>query len=306
MASQEPIYLYLSPEFLQDIIHLVEEHNLKMVYWDMGGTIVDLSKTIKERATKKINMTYHRDITVEMFDHAIRVEWGRRETRKAIELIKSVDDDKKEKWYWIEFYTCVLNNLGIRVKDRQIVKWLATVQSNPKSFEELPYVRDTLRVLRENGTSVGIISNAFPSARRILDRSGLIDEFNKQHVILSYEYNSVKPERTIYKKAIEGAKVKPQEILFIDDRKSFVDGAIKFGMKAVVISDKKGQDSIGSGRPEITNNEYSAASIKINDFSILSSVLNGIWVRLAQFKTGFLCGQRDQRPTESSLLRPGM
>jgi FMN phosphatase YigB (HAD superfamily) len=157
-----------------------------MVYWDLGGTLVDLSPTMKERAVNRINREYHRKINVEMYDQAIRTEWMRRETPEAKKEIKSVDDDSKEKKYWIEFYTCVLRNLGIRVKDKHIVKWLATVQSNSKSFEELPYVRDTLGKLREMDISVGVISNAFPSARRILDDSGLIQEFKEQHVILSY------------------------------------------------------------------------------------------------------------------------
>lgn len=301
---QEPVVLHLSPDFPKIIVELVKELDIQMVYWDMGGTIVDLSPSIKERAIKKINSFYDREINEEMFDEAIRLEWGRRETRKAIEKIKSVNSDIKEKWYWIEFYTCVLKNLGIRVKDRHVVKWLATVQSNPKSFEELPYVRDTLRELRENRTAVGIISNAFPSARKILERSGLIQEFNEQHVILSYEYNSVKPERTIYKKAIDSAKVKPQEILFIDDRQSFVAGATKHGMKAVVIQNAKGQDFNGSGRNKIAKYENVENSLAFPEFLLGNPSLKELGTRIAHFITGIRCHQI-QRSTESSLLRQG-
>jgi FMN phosphatase YigB (HAD superfamily) len=233
--QQETVLLHLNPEFPQNIMDLVKEHKIKMVYWDLGGTLVDLSPSMKERIVKKINITYHREISLEIYDQAIRTEWAHRESPAAINKIKSVDDDRKERQYWIEFYTCVLKNLEIRVRDQSIVKWLATVQSNPKSFEELPFMRKTLVRLREMNISNGIISNAFPSTRKILDYSGLIQEFNEQHVILSYEYNSIKPERTIYQKAINRAKVKPHKILFVDDRKSFVDGATKHGMKTVII-----------------------------------------------------------------------
>ena len=77
-----------------------------MVYWDLGGTLVDLSLSMKERAVKKINMMYRREISMAMYDQAIRAEWLRRETPHAIKKIKLVNDDIKERQYWIEFYTC--------------------------------------------------------------------------------------------------------------------------------------------------------------------------------------------------------
>ncbi len=305
MAKREPVFLPLSPEFPLYIIDLVMENKIKMVYWDLGGTIVDLSPAIKERAVKKINTTYHCSISVEMFDQEIKAEWERRENHNAQKKIKSVNDDTKEKQYWIEFYMCVLKKLNIRVKDRNIVKWLATMQSNPQSFVELPFVRETIKNLREKNIPVGVISNAFPSARKILDKNGLIQEFNEQHVILSYEYNSVKPERTIYKKAIANAKVKPQEILFIDDRKSFVDGATASGMKAVVINDAKGEKFSGSGRPKLEKIEYLTKKLFVTIRFVIHRFIQ-ILNRSAQLITGILCHQRaQQRYSESSLLRQG-
>lgn len=287
MASQKTINLHLTPDFPQVIMDLVRLYRIKMVYWDMGGVMVDLSRTTKEQAIEQINMTYRQDIDVEMFDSAIRTEWGRRESREAQEIIKSVDDELKEKQYWIGFYACVLRNLAIHVTDYRIVEWLATMQQNPESFEELPFVRATLRLLREIGIPIGIISNAFPSARKILERSRLIQEFNEQHIILSYEYNSIKPEPVIYQEAIVKAEVMPYEILFIDDRISFVQGAAKHGMKAVIIDDTEGRDVNGSGK-------LTFAKIKSLENIFFSLVwfwnrwLKGNGRRLARLKIGIL------------------
>jgi HAD superfamily hydrolase (TIGR01509 family) len=303
--QQEPVFLCLSPEFPQNIIDLVKEHKIKMVYWDLGGTLVDLSLSMKERAVKKINTTYHSEISLELYDQVIKTEWTHRETPQARKKIKSIDDKIKERQYWIEFYTCVLKNLGLRVKDRSIVKWLATVQSNPKSFEELPFIRETLTRLKEMNIPVGIISNAFPSARRILEKNGLIQEFDEQHVILSYEYNSIKPERAIYQEAVNQAKVKPQEILFIDDRRSFVDGAARKGMKAVVINDTKGEKFSGSGKPKLGIIEYLAKKLLVT-VRFANHRIKRIRNRLARLTTGFLCGQRVQEHTTSLLPRRGM
>jgi FMN phosphatase YigB (HAD superfamily) len=179
------------------------------------------------------------------------------------------------------------------------------MQQNPESFEELPYVRDTIKKLREIGIPVGIISNAFPSARKILEKNGLKQEFDEEHVILSYEYNSIKPERVIYQGAIDQAGVEPYEILFIDDRKSFVEGAAKHGMKAVIINDTEGDDGNGSGKSKFETKE----SLKGHLLTVVwfwNRWLKGNRNQLARLITGFLCYLRALRFTMSLLLRQEM
>ena len=85
----------------------------------------------------------------------------------------------------------------------------------PLSEERVGWVGDAdLRrsITKSMGILVGIISNAFPSALKILEESGLIQKFKRQHVILSYEYNSVKPERAIYKQAVKKAKAATERL----------------------------------------------------------------------------------------------
>jgi len=51
--------------------------------------------------------------------------------------------------------------------------------------------------------------------------------------VLSYKVGALKPDKRIYQAALEKAKCKPEECLFIDDIEKFVKGARKSGMKAV-------------------------------------------------------------------------
>jgi HAD superfamily hydrolase (TIGR01509 family) len=238
-SQQNPIFLHFDldrrKEETVELLAFVKEKKIKMVYLDFGGTLVDLSETIKERVVKKINEICGSNISIGEFTSEVKNEWSRRESPIALKNIKLVTDNKQEKEYWIGFFSKVLNELGIRGRYPSLLKWLATVHSNPKSFVVFPFVQEMLESLEKMGVRMGIISNAFPSTRRILKESGLIQRFDEQHIILSCELNTVKPEKSIYQKAIEKAKVKPQEVLFIDDRKSFVEGAVKFKMKAVTI-----------------------------------------------------------------------
>ncbi len=51
--------------------------------------------------------------------------------------------------------------------------------------------------------------------------------------VLSYKVGSLKPEKKIYKAALEKSLCKPEECLFIDDIEKFVIAAEKLGIKAI-------------------------------------------------------------------------
>lgn len=51
--------------------------------------------------------------------------------------------------------------------------------------------------------------------------------------VLSYKVGSLKPEKKIYKAALEKSLCKPEECLFIDDIEKFVIAAEKLGMKTI-------------------------------------------------------------------------
>ena len=58
--------------------------------------------------------------------------------------------------------------------------------------------------------------------------------FFKNNLMLSYELNSVKPEKEIFKNAIEKFNLIPSECVFIDDRPINVSVAEKLGMKGII------------------------------------------------------------------------
>lgn len=60
------------------------------------------------------------------------------------------------------------------------------------------------------------------------DIMNLFDDY-----VLSYKVGSVKPEKKIYKAALEKALCKPEECLFIDDIQKFTEAAERLGMKVI-------------------------------------------------------------------------
>jgi putative hydrolase of the HAD superfamily len=85
--------------------------------------------------------------------------------------------------------------------------------------------------LRASGYPVGILSNLpFPLANALRGTEGFLDHFD--HVTFSCELGLFKPQPAIYQHSIDGLRVAPGEILFIDDKIENIDGAKAVGMQA--------------------------------------------------------------------------
>ena len=113
---------------------------------------------------------------------------------------------------------------------------------------------DWIAALRRKGLRVGMLSN-LPQVlgdalrdTRYLGRP-FFDHFD--HVTLSCELGSVKPQSPIYRHSFEGLKVNPEEALFIDDKLPNVHGAIETGLRAELFT--TWEDFLGRGVPKLYN-----------------------------------------------------
>ena len=84
--------------------------------------------------------------------------------------------------------------------------------------------------LQAAGIRVGILSNLPRVLAENLRAKRFVNHFD--HVTFSFELLTVKPQAAIYRHAIEGLGVTPQEALFIDDKLPNVHGAIAVGLHA--------------------------------------------------------------------------
>jgi epoxide hydrolase-like predicted phosphatase len=93
---------------------------------------------------------------------------------------------------------------------------------------------DFLRSLRGK-YKTGLISNAWGDLRDYIMREKMEDAFD--HIIISAEVGAVKPEAKIYHIALEQAKVKPKEMVFVDDFAVNIEGCEKVGIKGILFKD---------------------------------------------------------------------
>lgn len=91
-----------------------------------------------------------------------------------------------------------------------------------------------LRSLRGK-VHTGLISNAWSGLREFIVNEKIIDVFDT--VIISAEVGTMKPDTKIFEIALEQAKVRANEAVFVDDVKVNIEACEKVGMKGILFKD---------------------------------------------------------------------
>ncbi len=102
-------------------------------------------------------------------------------------------------------------------------------------FDEVMW--DWIGQLRAAGKRVAMLSNMpLELGLALRAKTDRLDVFD--HVTLSYEGHSVKPEPAIYEECLEGIGTAPDQTLFLDDRMENVQGAELLGIRAIQFLDR--------------------------------------------------------------------
>jgi FMN phosphatase YigB (HAD superfamily)/DNA-binding XRE family transcriptional regulator len=91
---------------------------------------------------------------------------------------------------------------------------------------------------------VGLLSNIMPGLINTMLERDLLPKVSFAAVIDSSEVNAIKPESKIYEIAQEKAGVSPEEILLVDDSRSNIMAAQRFGWKVMWFDDYRPAESV--------------------------------------------------------------
>jgi putative hydrolase of the HAD superfamily len=174
-----------------------------------------------------------------------------------IERVSRVVDDEIQKDYAAgrpeeveiaAIYDAALRGLGLelepdvieRVMELEQHGWLNSVHVGPD-------VVDTLRILRERGLRLGLVSNAAYRPRLMtqqLAALGLLPYFDG--VTFSSEVGVRKPHPEIFKDALRKVGVGADRAVFVGDRlREDIQGPQQLGMRAVLIREWRQEDDPG-------------------------------------------------------------
>lgn len=131
------------------------------------------------------------------------------------------------------FYRIVIENLGLRNPDTGLLSALAHARVDEVDFEVYNDTPPVLDRLYEQGLSLGIISDAWPSLERkyrLLDLRKYFKAF-----VISAQVGCCKPDKRIFGRAIAELGLPPEKLVFVDDDPHYVKEAIGLGLNGVLM-----------------------------------------------------------------------
>ncbi len=187
----------------------------KVVIFDWGGIVESHEYDMKDLNDAKIRMIKRIDSSLS--DEEILSKWINK-TPDGVN-IGTVSDLKEVKRY-VEF---LQKSLGINISYEDFVNLYE------EEFKAVKYYKDVVDYAHslKSRCKIAILSNLmYFDKKRINDQYDL-SKFD--YVYLSFEIGMRKPDEKIYKYVLDDLKVKPEDILFIDDDYQNILAAKKCG-----------------------------------------------------------------------------
>lgn len=146
-----------------------------------------------------------------------------------------------------EFNKAMCDHLGL--KDLDWKRYYSTSVEPIKEMHKL--LHDVSKEI-----PIGILSNTMPGFIDELRDKGLIPDLDYACIVDSSVVGSVKPEPTIYKTAESLAGFSGENILFVDDSRTNLMAAEKFGWRVLWFDDYRPSESVKRVKDALLNADY--------------------------------------------------
>jgi putative hydrolase of the HAD superfamily len=201
------------------------------VFFDAGETLVHPHPTFPDLFAQTLR-TQGYDVSPEMVRERGHVVFERfRAAAQANELwTTSLERSRR---FWHDVYRVFVRELGIADADGllDVLYETFTDLANYRVFDDVPPVLDRLR---DAGIVLGVVSNFEEWLEQLLERLGVRSYFAVS--VVSGVEGVEKPDPRIFALAMERARVRPQESVYVGDNPEFdVDPALQAGMFPVLV-----------------------------------------------------------------------
>jgi len=174
---------------------------IKFVYFDIGGVLINYYDFFQTAST--LHGVRHKDM-IKLFDNI----------EHRYTLGKATPED-----FWQE---CIEEFKITPKKNFNFLKsWVADYKTIRETYNFIYKIKDKYKI--------GIISNIYHGIFELLIENKMIPTIKYGAVIESCKVGFRKPDKDIFDIATKKAGVNPNEILFVDDRLDFIEGAKTHG-----------------------------------------------------------------------------
>jgi len=242
--------------------------NVEVLWFDLGYTLI---RQDRERHMKQYLYANGYDVSHEFLEKAYHLA-DKKFMRKRHEYGEI---------FSIEFYRKYLSNLvkylEIKLPPEKLIDCvLENREGKISEWHCFEYTHETLKRLKKEGYSLGVLSNWDENGRMIIKNNDLDKYFD--YIIISSEFGCEKPDKKIFEHALNVCSKEAEKCLYVGD--NFYDdviGSSKVGMNSILINrfGSFGIEEIDhfviSGineLPEILKKEISIEHYKINRYEV--------------------------------------
>ena len=182
---------------------------IKCVLFDIGGVLVDwhmswITKEVSDR------FGIEEEKIIDAFD-------------VYLNKLDSGEIEESSFWKYVATHTD-----SIILQENSESLWNTYFRKNAKPNQ---HVKNLSTLLKENGYTIGIISNIEKVTHNVVEDWNIIEHF--EHKFMSYQIGHSKPDSRIYEHVIEHLSFEKHEMLFIDDKLSNVESAQECGIASI-------------------------------------------------------------------------
>lgn len=208
--------------------HEAARSGLTTVFFDMGGTLAGLNpgyEAIYHRVFQKAGF----NLPLGEVERAISYSWGlvaeqdaTAEYTNTLEATRTWQREVEER---------VMERLNIRPAVREEIFWqIIQAFEDPATYQLYPDTLPALTALKQAGYRLAIISNWSWHLPELCEALGLTPYF--EQIYTSARLGFAKPHPAIFKQALAGLKVVPEEAIHIGDSyRADVQGASRLGIR---------------------------------------------------------------------------
>jgi putative hydrolase of the HAD superfamily len=136
--------------------------------------------------------------------------------------------------FYVEYATMILQGAGIEISRDTALQLLAKIRQHKWELKVYDDTLSTLKELKNRDLTIGLVSNVVQNMESTYTSLGLQPYLDFK--VTSSEVGYDKPSPEIFMAALDKAKVKPEESIFVGDQYHLdIVGARGVGMKALLI-----------------------------------------------------------------------